>query len=188
MQNRRTDFARQLNEHSLGVVGDPERWGSSTDLLVPYFPVGYEAIRPGWTSQLVRGQTSNLAAVPWHLFASFEVARPPTVKATLNAAVEIQFGTGQATSRIYWPVSEQSNNTGFRSGRDVLIPATGFDVQTYGCANHLQQPLPAASIQARAFAWWQFDAEPADPPFPDATPVLVNVQICPALYLPGWDL
>lgn len=191
MQNRRTDFARQVNERSLGFLGDPERWGSSETIVIPI--VERTEVKPEdavYTRQLARGQVDSLAAIPWHLFVSCAFLESPDSRPAfdirLQLAAEITIGVGQTSARFLWDVSANSRDASARGGRDALYPVWQYGPRNSspGIAGHLQQAIPAAAIAVRAFAYATYDSAEETPA---PIPVLITAQICP-VAIPGWHL
>ena len=191
MQHRRSDFARQVNERSLGFLGDPERWGSSETIVIPI--VNRTEVKQEdavYTPQLARGQVDSLAAIPWHLFVSCAFLESPRSRVPsglgLQLAAEITIGVGQTSARFLWDVTANARDATTRGGRDALAPVWQYGPpdSSPGIAGHLQQAIPAAAIAVRAFAYATYDSAEETPA---PIPVIITAQICP-VAIPGWHL
>mgnify|MGYP006270275563 CR=1 FL=1 len=189
MRGRDSHFARDVNAKSLGFLGDPERWGSSERLLVPYSPPSGQAPSFVRSGQLCRGQVDSLAAVPWQVMVTAAFLEDPKTREATDfkyqLVLAIDAGVGQTMLRVLWDVSLSAAGAVERKGPDVLFAnfeASTGDFQP-GIACHLAQPIPAAAISVSAASW--ITAEYEEQPKP--LPVLVSVAICP-VAIPGWTL
>jgi hypothetical protein len=143
MQTRNGSFVRARNTASLGWYGDPERWGSSSVVSVPV--AAREAGVWTYSSQLVRGQTSDLVACSWETFCAVDYG--PTYDPDHDAvtvAVELAMGVGQSSQIAYWyPQLNPDPNADRMSTRLSVGGGVG------GLARHMYAPIIGAAIAGR---------------------------------------
>lgn len=189
MQNRRSDFARQLNSKPLGFLGDPERWGGIDTMQIRWSQREVQEPEIVFSRQLCRGQVEALAAVPWQLLivANFEqdIKHLGLSDPRVEMFAEINAGVGQTNQRLAWDLRISTLGAIERKGPDVFYPFPDGRWEVPGYACHLAQPLPAAAIAVRVFGWATYLEREGDAPEP--LPVRVSATICP-VAIPGWEL
>lgn len=101
-----TGPSRARNMSALPWVGDPERWGGSDTKsydLSPAAPIIQAAEKT-----LFRAQTTDLISVGWDLVAIVDIVGFDTNVDTLQAALEVTLGVGQATAQMAWDLGTLS--------------------------------------------------------------------------------
>lgn len=140
-----TDFHRAVNEHDLGSLGDPERWGGT---------VAFDYVLNSGrfrSEQFIRVQTPGLEARAWDLICFWQVG-PGWVAATdtLNVfGLEVQFGGGQSSGFGFIPVGQTvRNQSGLFRSESIQLSPNSLVVGT----DQMEHPIPAATINIRATA------------------------------------
>jgi hypothetical protein len=156
MQPGRKSFQleRARNEDDLGVLGDPERWGSIGPISMP-LPGPIEVYSP----QLVRVQCGDLAARGWDLITNWELTGFGKNDTITRCSLEITLGVGQASRIMFLDLTASiegwiptPGGTWFLTG---VVPSTAWEF-VRGRGGFIQGTvqmttrLPAAALAVRA--------------------------------------
>jgi hypothetical protein len=87
-------FQRALNEHDLGDLGDPERWGGVANIAIDV-PIQSEV----YSTQIIRVQCEDLVARSWDLLVDWKLNGFQLGDTFTRCGFELTIGIGQA-SRI----------------------------------------------------------------------------------------
>jgi len=138
MQRGGKDFLRASNEESLGVLGDPERWGARGEVSV-LVPTGNASDQTNFSEQIVRAQCAELIARAWEVSCIWAVDGRDAGD-TMTLSLHVTWGVGQANAQGYIVLPTV-----------VVAPAGAFPWQTNPIEGTLQlpRPLPAAAISIR---------------------------------------
>lgn len=137
------DFFRAANEHDLGRLGDPERWGDIQTLEITLGASDVSRVADKWSKQLVRAQAPGLEARQWLVFANYELIDPSSTVGISTITAEIMAGVGQASLKLNARVAPQSPlvptpftsaNTAIRGSLELgAIPASAIAIR-FHCA------------------------------------------------------
>ena len=150
MQGRDRIFERARNQTSLGVLGDPERWGATAeiDLLVP---------GEIWTPQIIRVQCSDLLARSWDLIVHWDLDVFAKHNEIVRCGFELTIGVGQASQAMVLDLTAALS--GYPStiapigGQSQMPPISWECVPVTGGYSagtvQLSWPIPAAAMAGR---------------------------------------
>lgn len=130
------DFRRAINTKDLGVIGDPERWGSDGELSVAVPMAGVDRVVE--SSQIVRAQCADLVARAWELVSVWSITGLSAGDAvTFELLVTMGSGQTSATGALSLIPS-------------IIAPVPSPWVQTpTGGTMALNTPIPASAVAVR---------------------------------------
>ena len=158
MQEQDTrNFQRARNINDLGVLGDPERWGSVAPISIEI--IGEDEIQV-FSPQLIRVQCQDLVARSWDVIVDWKLDGFVNGDQINRCGLEITIGVGQASRAMVLDLtaalSGYPSPIGPVAGYGQLPPIS-WEVQTLPFGNNtyrsgtfaLPWPLPASALAAR---------------------------------------
>ena len=135
------------------AYGDPERWGASVTVSVPFNGAdARDAASPVTSPQIVRAQVPQLMAVPWFCTAVAATGAPLSKSDKLDFLVRFDLGVGQTTTSVYWKGSQGAGADGIVVVDPFAGVAGGLDGGGVNPAFHLAAPICASAIAASVVA------------------------------------
>jgi hypothetical protein len=153
------NFERARNVHDLGVLGDPERWGGATDLLIVQPDHDQKLV---YSQQVIRVQCADLVARSWDVLVHWEftglIAGTDVFQKLL---MEISCGVGQAAAILNYDLTAAVGGIALFVGATNAVQPTspwefipwsgGYSKATIQCP----VSIPAAALSIRFAAQLQ---------------------------------
>lgn len=139
MREMGASMHRATNAESLGILGDPERWGGVGDVVV-HVATGAARDTTAHSTQIVRAQCADLIARAWSIGAEYSVDGR-TAGDQIALALHVVWGSGSVASEGYAELPLVA-----------VVPSAAFpwlSSPAGGCLM-IPQQIPAAALAIRA--------------------------------------